>query len=71
MVYHAPSHMEVVQAELAADASSFFIAVWDTDQATLSIFQAWSGFPVIYDDNSDSMMIKCNNYQLKSSKSTK
>lgn len=33
-------HVEVVQAELAADATSFFVAVWDTDQATLSVFQA-------------------------------
>ncbi|CAK9059039.1 Hemicentin-1 (Fibulin-6) (FIBL-6) [Durusdinium trenchii] len=35
----AGSLVEVVQAELAADATSFFVAVWDTDQATLSVFQ--------------------------------
>ncbi|CAJ1404583.1 unnamed protein product [Effrenium voratum] len=35
----AGSLVEVIQAELTADGSSFFLAAWDTDQATLSIFQ--------------------------------
>ena len=34
---------KVLQAELAADGSSFFIAVWDTVQESSSIFQVCLG----------------------------